>query len=171
MKEENFIRLFIKHEPTLRTYTRCLLPSWDAVDDVMQEASVIMWKKISQLDDPAHFMVWAKMILRYETLRYRRQRGRDRHIFVEEIYDLLAKEEQEDEENNPENLLTYLMACLKKMKPEYQDLLLTPYRGSGQVKQLAALKGRSPGSLYKLLCKLRRRLYDCVKAQLIVNKG
>lgn len=167
MKEETFIRLFIEHETLLRAYTRCLLPSWDAVDEVMQEASVVMWKKISQLDDPVHFKIWAKMILRYETLRYRRSKGRDRHVFVEEVYDLLAREDLEDDKSAPEELLKFLKICLKKMKPAYQELVLAPYKGSGYVKQLAEQEGRSPGSLYKLLCKLRRQLFECMSDQLI----
>ena len=48
--EVDFMRMFLKHENALRAFARSLLPDWDAVDDVLQDASVIMWQKLSQLD-------------------------------------------------------------------------------------------------------------------------
>jgi RNA polymerase sigma-70 factor (ECF subfamily) len=44
------------------------LPDWDAVDDVLQDASVIMWQKLSQLDDEDGFLPWGKVIVRFPLL-------------------------------------------------------------------------------------------------------
>ena len=41
-KEAGFMRMFVAHEPELRAFLRTLLPSWELVDDVLQEASVVM---------------------------------------------------------------------------------------------------------------------------------
>jgi RNA polymerase sigma-70 factor (ECF subfamily) len=164
--ESDFLRLFIRHEAALRAYVRLLVPAWDGIDEVIQEASIVLWKKFGQLDDPANFMVWAKVVLRFQCLRYRRDKARDRHVFKENFYDLLAREEQEDLAANYENQLHALRICLSQIKPDYREILLAPYAGQGRLKEMAQAAGRSPNSLYKLLCRLRRKLSQCVEARL-----
>ena len=49
------MRLFVRHERDLRVFARSMLPNWPAVDDVLQEASVVMWKKLHQLEKEEDF--------------------------------------------------------------------------------------------------------------------
>ena len=49
--QETFLRVFLRHEEDLKSYARALLPHWDAVGEVMQEASVVMWRNLDQLRD------------------------------------------------------------------------------------------------------------------------
>ncbi|MFC1762131.1 sigma-70 family RNA polymerase sigma factor [Planctomycetota bacterium] len=160
------MRLFIKHEAALRAYVRMLVPTWDGIDEVIQEASIVLWQKFGQLDDPANFMVWAKVVLRFQCLRYRRDKARDRHVFKEDFYDLLAQEELEDQAVNYENQLHALRSCLSQIKPDYREMLLAPYAGQGRLKKMAEVSGRTPNSIYKLLCRLRRKLSQCVENRL-----
>ena len=76
--QSDFMRLFLRHERDLRVFARGLLPNWPAVDDVLQEASVVMWKKLHQLEQEEAFFTWARVIVRYEALRARRNAARDR---------------------------------------------------------------------------------------------
>lgn len=160
-----FLRLFIQHENALRAYARILLPTWDAVDEAIQESSIIMWKKFEQLDDPANFLKWARVIVRFESLRMRRTKARDRHVFHENCYELLASEEEEEGIDN-ERELGALKRCLSRVKPDYQQLLLARYSGTYKLKQLAQLRGQSPNSLYKLLQRLRHKLGHCIESTL-----
>lgn len=58
----------------------------------MQEASVVMWRKLGQLESADGFLPWAKVIVRFESLRLRREHARDRHLFSDEVFELLADE-------------------------------------------------------------------------------
>ena len=60
--QSDFMRLFVRHERDLRVFARSLLPNWPAVDDVLQEASVVMWKKLHQLEQEEGFFTWARVI-------------------------------------------------------------------------------------------------------------
>ncbi len=60
LTEADFMRLLLQHENALRAFARSLLPDWDAVDDVLQDASVIMWQKLGQLEDEKGFLPWGK---------------------------------------------------------------------------------------------------------------
>ncbi len=75
LPESDFLRLFVRNEEALRASARALLPTWEAVDEVMQEASVVMWKKLAQLGSADGFLPWAKVIVRFEALRLRTGRS------------------------------------------------------------------------------------------------
>ena len=168
--DERFLRLFVTHEPALRAYARVLVPTWDAVDEVIQEASLVMWRKLGQLETPDGFLPWAKVIVRFESLRARRNHARDRLVFSEELMNLLADESAEDaaEEDRVQEVAA-LRRCLVKMSPAHQELLLAPYDGSGKIKELAENSPRSVNSFYKLLGRLRAKLQLCVERDLAMT--
>ena len=69
---ELFVRLIMRHDRPIRAFLRGLLPTAADVDEVMQEVSVIAWRKFGQLDDPQDFRRWVCVIARYEVLMHRR---------------------------------------------------------------------------------------------------
>lgn len=166
LAEGEFLRLFVKHEEALRSFARVLLPTWEAVDDVMQEASVVMWKKLGQLESADGFLPWAKVIVRFEALRRRREHARDRHVFGEEVLELLANEAAAIPEAHWERERAALRDCLAQLAAHHRELVLAPYAGDGRVLALAEQSGRSANSLYKLLGRLREKLMLCVETRL-----
>jgi RNA polymerase sigma-70 factor (ECF subfamily) len=163
--ESDFLRLFVKHEQALRAFARVMLPTWESVDEVMQESSVMMWKKLSQLDAADNFLPWAKMIVRFEALRLRRDHARDRHVFGDDVIELLANEAAEVDEDVWEQEREALRGCLAQMAAHHRELVLAPYAGEGRVTLLAEETGRTINSLYKLLGRLREKLSQCVQSK------
>jgi RNA polymerase sigma-70 factor len=163
-----FLRLFVRHEQALRAYARVMVPNWDAVDEVIQEASVVMWRKLDQLDSHDNFLPWAKVIVRFESLRARRNFARDRLVFSEELLAMLADEAAETDEDELVREKAVLSHCFEKLSPANRELVLAPYAGSGRVKELAEQSGRSVNSLYKLLGRLRAKLHTCIESELSV---
>ena len=165
------MRLFMAHESELRCFLRTLLPTWEAVDDVLQEASVVMWKKLDQLENEDGFLPWAKVIARFEALHARRTVARDRLVLSEETVALLAG----DALDLPIDILRRerqaLEACLQKLSGEHREIVLLPYRESGGVMQLAEQTRRSANSLYKLIGRLRKKLRLCVERELSSEGG
>lgn len=149
-------------------YSRLILHSVDALDDVMQEASVVIWEKQAQLRNQAEFLPWAKTIVRNISFRYRRSAARDRHVFNDDLVNRLLGEDDLESTDNDQSAQEYaaLMSCLNKFPEERKQLLLAPYRSPGAVKELAAKANRSPNSLYKLLQRLRIKLMGCVENEL-----
>ena len=167
LHESNFLRLFLKHEEILRAYARTLLPGWETVDDVLQESSVVMWRKLEQLAEEDGFLPWAKVIVRYEALKARQRWARDRHVFSEDVLQLLAAEEEEE---TPEDLRAEWAAlshCLGKLSSSERELVMAPYSGRERVTELAEQSGRSVNSLYKRIGRLREKLGICVEHQLL----
>ena len=160
------MRLFVVHEPELRAFLRTLLPSWGAVDDVLQEASVVMWKKLDQLEDEGGFLPWAKVILRFKAMHARRTAARDRLVLSEETVALLAEEGLDLDPDQVGDERKALEICLRKLSDENRELVLLPYHKQGGLTELAQQTSRSPNSLYKLLGRLREKLRQCVEREI-----
>lgn len=164
--DSRFLKLFVTNEKALRVYARALVPTWDAVDDVIQEASLVMWRKLDQLDSGENFLPWAKIIVRFEALRSRRKFARDRLVFGEELLSMLATEAEKLEEDALALEKAMLKQCLASFSLPHQQLLLAPYGDSGQIKELAKQSNRTPNSLYKLLGRLRDKLQRCIESEI-----
>lgn len=160
------MRLFVKHEPALRAFARSILPTWDAVDDALQEASVVMWEKLGQLRDEDGFLPWAKVILRFKCLSAVSASRRHWHVLSDEVLQMLADEAEAMTGEEVIDLRLALTACLTRFSEGHQELLLAPYGGDGRVKQLAEECGKSVNALYKLLGRLREKLGSCIHGQL-----
>jgi RNA polymerase sigma-70 factor (ECF subfamily) len=167
-KGSQLLQLFARHNRALRAYSRLILPSVDPIDDVMQEASVVIWEKQDQLRHEDEFLPWAKTIVRNISFRHRRKLFRDRHVFDDGLVERILAEEEAEQDGGDQASREYgaLMSCLNKLPEERKQLILAPYRDPGAVKELAEQGSRSPNSLYKLLQRLGVNLLKCLEAEL-----
>ena len=165
------MRMFVAHEPELRAFLRTLLPSWELVDDVLQEASVVMWSKLDQLENEEGFVPWAKVIVRFKAMHARRSVARDRLVLSEETVAMLAEDTPDSNSERIHSERRALDLCLQKLSLENRCLVLMPYQRSGALSELAQRTNRSVNSLYKLLGRLREKLRLCVEQELIMKGG
>lgn len=156
-----FIAEYSRALPALRAFLRQLLPTWHDVDEVMQETSIVLWKKFDQFEQGTSFSAWASMVARFEVLKYRRGKSRDRHVFSDATLELLAEECLDMEEKLAEQRQT-LKVCFAKLEEKQQTLLTQSYSRDLSIKELAENEGKTPGSLYKVLDRLRIKLMKCV---------
>ena len=166
MEKDRFLTLFLKHERELAGIARAALPDWNAVDDVLQEASLVMWRKIDQLQADDEFIPWARMVLRFKVLKYRRSCSRDRLLLDDELVALIASEAEDDATEVVQEQRQAIRSCLDKFPTEHRKLLLAPYTRDEAVKEMAEAAGKTANSLYKRLGRLRVKLHDCVRLQL-----
>ncbi len=167
-KHETFVRLFSRYEGNVRAFVTSLLPNWEGVDEVMQEASLVMWRKFDQFDPDrpgSKFVDWAFMIARYEVLKYRRRKATDRLVFSDDVYELLAAEAADVAADQPA-LQRALQGCLAKLESAPRELIRVAYADGISIKDAAARVGRSPTGLYKALARIRRKLHGCIRDSL-----
>jgi RNA polymerase sigma-70 factor, ECF subfamily len=163
--QEDFVRLFSKYEGNVRAFTSSLLPTWEGVDEVMQQTSLVMWRKSDQFNcsgEEKSYLDWAFTIARYEVLKYRRKWATDRLVFSEDVYQLLAEEAAEVavEQSARERALK---GCLLKLQPAQRSLIQTSYADGVSIKDAAEIVGRTPTGLYKALARIRKHLHKCIQ--------
>jgi len=165
---ELFLQLFIRHEPELRAFVRASLPRSNDVDDVMQEVSLVAWKKFASLTDVAQFPRWACWIARFEILKFRRRWARDRLVLDEALVELLAAEGAEEMPLRKRQLAV-LDDCISKLPAERRQLTLAAYSQDTTVRALAKRMGRSENALYQLLARIRHELLHCLQRTLAMQ--
>lgn len=165
---ESFVRLFTRNEPALRAFTRSLLPSWDDVDEVMQNTGVVLWRKFSDFEpeaDPANeFFRWACVVARFEVLAWRRDKARDRHVFDEDLVEMLALEAEEKHETLRDERKA-LEKCLAKLPENLRKIVVAAYEPGVRLNEVARDLGKSATAFYKKLNRTRALLLDCIREE------
>ena len=159
---DQFLRFFAEHEPALRTFVRSLLPSLADVSEIMQEVAVVLWQKFAEFDAARDFRKWAFGVARFEVLTFLRDRARDRHVFNDELVGTLADEAAAAEQRH-EAHREALEACLQKLPEGQRELVLSAYTKGTRMDELAAQRGQTAMSLYKMLHRIRQALLECVR--------
>jgi len=146
---EAFVRQFVARESRLRAFLRALLPSWEDVDDALQETSIIAWRKFAQ----------------FEALKQLRSRARSPLVFSDDVLDLLADEGAEETEQL-EAERRALAFCLDQLPSAQRELLERSYQPGARLHEVAAQAGRTAAAFYKVIQRLRAALLDCAQRRL-----
>jgi RNA polymerase sigma-70 factor, ECF subfamily len=162
-KGKLFLRLFLQNERRLYAYILTLLPNRADADDVLQEASLVMWDKFDDEHPPADFAAWGCRIAYFKVLDFCKRRQRSRVRFSQALLDRLAETAVEqagalhlDERREA------LADCLAKLPARDRDLLARRFADGATTQTTAAQVGRSVEAVYKALAKIRQALFDCV---------
>tara|TARA_B100001964_G_scaffold41795_1_gene46155 strand:+ start:919 stop:1470 length:552 start_codon:yes stop_codon:yes gene_type:complete len=165
-KYERFVMLFTHEEPALRAFVRSLLPGWHDVDEVMQQTGIVIWNKFDQYEEGTNFMRWACVIARFEVLKYRRSKARERLVFREDLWELLA-EEATDSAEMLQKERQALDECMQKLPDTDRALIGAAYAHGTSIKEVAESAGHSATAFYKKLHRIRLGLLGCIQRQLV----
>src|SRR5882757_8632883 len=157
-----FLELYSHNYPRLQFYLMTLLPFAEDAADVLQETSLVLWKKFDTYTTGTNFFAWACKIARLQALNYRKQRGKAALMFNDGLLDTLAVEAAEDR-FAPVNSLRDLQQCLGRLSQRDQELIRKRYEPGMSVARLAENIGRTANSLSKSLGRIRRSLLECIE--------
>jgi RNA polymerase sigma-70 factor (ECF subfamily) len=158
----NFLRLYAESEAALRTFMRSLLPVRADATEAMQEVTLVLWQKFAEFDVTRDFRKWAFGVARIEALIFRRDKSRDRHVFDDALVGKLA-DAAAAAGSRHEAQREALDACLQKLPQAQRTLVLAAYAKGARIDELAAQRGQTAMSLYKVLQRIRQALLECVQ--------
>ena len=162
---DDFLRLYAESEAALRTFVRTMLQAREDASEVLQETILVLWRRFGEFDRRGDFKSWAFGIARMKALALLRDRRRDRHVFDDDLVSRLADEAVALEKRH----LTQreaLERCLGKLTESQREIVLAAYTKGTRMDELAAQRGQTPMSLYKLLHRIRQALLECVNRTL-----
>jgi RNA polymerase sigma-70 factor (ECF subfamily) len=156
-----FLELYTSNYPRLQFYVTALLPLGSDAADVLQETSMVLWRKFDTFELGTNFFAWACKIARLQVMKYRERQGRSARVFGAQLLDKLVVEAAD--ENVVRSVpLQALENCLGKLSENDRSLIRRRYEPGATVQQLAAEVGRTANSLSKSLGRIRRALLECV---------
>ena len=161
-QKDDFIRNLLRHERQIYAFIRSLVPNAADAEDVLQEVSAVLWRKFDRFEPGTSFQAWALEVARHEVQSFRRDRAHDRLRFGDETAELLASIAAQ-ESANLTDLERALSHCLGQLKPEARTLLDRRYQTDASVAAVAAEMGRPIQTVYSLLKRIRRALFECIQ--------
>jgi RNA polymerase sigma-70 factor (ECF subfamily) len=166
-KGKLFLRLFLENERRLYAYILTLLANRADADDVLQEASLVMWDKFDDRHPPEDFTAWGCRIAYFKVLDFYKKSQRSRVQFSQPLLERLAETAVEQAASlQLEDRRQALADCIQKLSPRDRDLLARRLTRGATTQSTAAAVGRSADAVYKALAKIRQALFDCVTRSL-----
>jgi RNA polymerase sigma-70 factor, ECF subfamily len=170
-KSKRFLRLFLQNERRLYAYILTLLPNRADADDVLQEASLVMWDKFDGELPPADFTAWGCRIAYYKVLDFCKKQQRSRVFFSQPMLERLSETAIEQAASlQLDERRDALADCIEKLRPRDRDLLAQRFAEGATIQTAAAHDGRSIDAVYKALAKIRQTLFDCVTRALATGR-
>lgn len=162
--QDRFSAFFMSVFSDLNAAIYSMLPDRGAVEEVLQNTSVVLWEKYWEVEDELEFRKIAFTVARFQVLSYRRDRMRNRMLFDEGIVSLLV-----DPATISKAYLTkeqeILEKCLLSLTAEERELIFASYQPGVKITEMAAREGKTPMSLYKKIQKIKARLFKIMQSE------
>jgi RNA polymerase sigma-70 factor (ECF subfamily) len=168
--QSEFLKLFLKVQPAVRSYLLSLLRNAVDADDVFQEVSLVLWERFGDYDDKYPFLNWAFGIARNHVARWRRAAPRARAWLPPDVEEKLAVTYAElEDELAPRRRA--LRTCVEKLGERARELLVLRYEKLQSLQQIGRDQGMSLNAVNKALGKIRKFLSDCTGGTRIEEMG
>lgn len=161
---EVFEILVREHADMLAAYTRSLLWSPSAADDLFQETMLTAWKQLGQYDRSRPFGPWLRGIARNLGMEYERK-NRVRPASTDDAV-LDALDERYSRLAPPgysfRDRADRLLSCIPKLPEAMREVIEMMYARGLLIKQIADSLGASEESIKKRVQRARQILAQCV---------
>jgi RNA polymerase sigma-70 factor (ECF subfamily) len=164
-RQEEFVRLLTRHGPYVRALILSLVPVWQDAEEILQETSLVAWRKFDTFELGTNFQAWLGRIATFEVHNFRGRTGKVRLKFDSELLEMLVEAHQANTAFQ-EAQWAALLKCLEKLPVADRELMIERYCAERQGKQIAEAQGRPADTVYKSLKRIRLALYRCINRKL-----
>ena len=161
-QETRFSRLLRHHYRRLFAYVYAIVRSYPDAEDVIQQASLVLWEKFDDYKPETDFFPWACSVARLEAMHFLRQQRRYRAHFSEAFQLRLAVAMAGIPADVAAVRVSALEDCVENLPGAQRELLQQCFGGSKTVAMIAQETGRTTHSIYSSLRNIRNKLLDCV---------
>lgn len=164
-RQEEFVALLNVAHALLLRYVMSLLGNRHDAEDVLQRASLVMWRRFGTFEPGTDFIAWATTVAFYEVRNFQRVTGRSRLEFDDDLMQTLAAERaQHVRQWSPR--MEALETCVEKLDAASRVLVEAIYTQGIEVAALAQQQGRATQTIYNKLNFIRRALAGCVQQRM-----
>lgn len=170
-RETRFAELFRKHYHQLFGYVHTLVRNSVDAEDVVQQTSLILWRKFDEYQPGSNFCTWACTAARFEAMKFLRSNRRYREHFSEAFQVKLAETMAGLRPEIVNARALALPDCVDRLPENQRELVLQCFDGSKSVATIAEETGRTTHSIYSSLRNIRNKLLDCIDRSVSQARG
>lgn len=165
-RTEQFVQLLARHRSELYRFIFTLVPDKVESDDILQQTSVVLWRKFADFDPQTDFVRWATRVAHFEVRDFRKRQARDRHrFFSDDLIELIAATRAEEDPSFAERRQA-LAQCIDRLSAQDRRILDGRYAPGSTIQGLSQQLDQPANTLYKSLNRIRRTLTTCVERTL-----
>ena len=159
--ENDFTARWVAAQPMISAYLASVVRDYHETEDLLQKVAVIAFQKQEEYDPARPFYAWAAGIARFELLRWRRDKARNKHIFTAETIEKIehVSSQIHDELDDRRSALRF---CIDKLDPKGRRFVEMHYVRSLAPSQIAQELGSKPGAIRVALHRVRELLHKCI---------
>lgn len=161
-RNETFVELFTLHQRDVYRFIFSLVSNQADTEDILQQTSLVLWRKFHTFDLESDFLAWACRIAYLEALNFLKQKRRSRVVFSDELVARLAEIRETRTEVHAADR-TALRDCIKMLAEADRHLIVLCYGKKRNIKAAAEELDRPVASVYNSLVRVRRVLMRCVR--------
>jgi RNA polymerase sigma-70 factor, ECF subfamily len=161
-RQEEFINLLADCQSRVRATVYALVRNMHDVEDIYQQACLVMWRKFDTYRPGTPFVKWACSVAYLEVMKHLSQRGGDARFSREFVESFAAWEKSmPPEAGNPRQQALY--PCMDRLNEGDRQILQLRYWDRLSVLEIAAKLGRAPQSVSNTLGRIRMQLFECIE--------
>ncbi|MBT8044519.1 MAG: sigma-70 family RNA polymerase sigma factor [Verrucomicrobiae bacterium] len=164
--DQEFVYQLTDWQNRLFGYLVTLLGNVHDARDVLQEANLVMWRRMDTFTAGTDFGAWARKCAYFQAMAFLRDRKRAPSLLGEELLALIAEEQEETSLIDENERKLALRDCISQLTDEQRKLLMSRYRDGVPVRQLAQEHGKSESAMKMTLLRLRDLLHVCITTKL-----
>ena len=149
---EAYAFLVARHERAAWAVAARVLGELHLADDAAQEALVLAYRKLTSLRNPSAFGYWLMKIARRQALRLASDHRRQQQL----ARSAAMMPDCDNGRLDPHSAA--LLETMDGLRPQFRQVLMLHYFHSHSVKDIAAMSGRTVGTVTKQLTRAREQL-------------
>jgi RNA polymerase sigma-70 factor (ECF subfamily) len=146
MNETTPIKEFLRCRGEFMAYLMAILRDFDAAEEVLQNAAVVIVEGATAGEPIRNFRAWAKEIIRRQALYRLRQQRRDENRFrpiSPELFEAISVTFLEEELEAVPGDIRALRQCLERITPRQRELVALRYERHQSFEQISTAAGRN----------------------------
>ncbi len=159
-----FMRLWTAAQPAVSGFVRALVRDWSVADEVLQETSLVLFRRFDEYDEQRPFVAWALGIAKFQVLSLNRDAARSRVSFD---IDLLARFTETWAELAPRasDRSLYLQDCIERLAARARQMVRLRYYDDLTAEEISRQIGGTGAAVRVALQRIRQQLRVCVERQ------
>lgn len=164
---DEFMSLFLEHQPRIYAYVRSLLFQKADADDVMQETASVLWQKFDQFERGTHFDRWAMRVAFHQVRYFRQKKAREsnRLQFSDSLVEILGTE-AESLSDNTEDVAAALENCLRKLPDADREIVAWRFAPGATNRSVSRQIKKSESVVSRTLTRIYDTLMRCISLQI-----
>lgn len=169
-KRARVLKEALRCRTALTMYARSLLGNYEAAEDAVQEAMLVVVNKFDQYAEGTSMLAWCRAIVRLEVLRARERSRREQSLpqrLLDDAIDATFDEFQTEQRN--EDMQSWnkaLLACLGRLSERSRLVLRSRVVDELSYDQIAVRTGMTIEGVRKALFRGRKQVRSCVETSL-----